>query len=438
MGIASALLLLGAEAATRALGNALGGGSRSNPHSNNPYANIIINAFQKGDLSFYKMEENKRFKDLGYRYNGREKDVVHELYIKKFNKLGFPEFCVSFLTNCIFIFGNNGWEEYKYAELSQVILRGKQAGTVDLVFFDNNGKECFVKIFHKYLILNSSLLEEFADLLNELISRAKGLQVKTKYEFNGDDKMLFTGFVDRYCEFFYDEKEKQNWDALLNKWNEILLRETSVKYFSGSERAKIPDWTKDLFSKNAKHCYAVNDGIIIRKDESNKDAKDITYYYLPELDSNTKKYACCSICRPLSKDYKEVCEFDASVSFCFVSGNIKNKVTLGYFMKESVIKFYRNAFSGKNVNPIQEFTFANFMNFLGRNDLSANFLELENKMNVAIEAFKVEAKKRHAEEMQKQEEQKKKQEEQKRKEEEERILEEKKQEQAKVAVLDDF
>jgi|GEM_PF-5287665 len=447
MGFFDGLLVLGAEVAANALVDALAGNatSKSEPErteSDNPYVNIIRKAFKKGDLSLCKSKDDTVFKDLDY--SGREKDVVHDLSITRLNRRAVS-FHASFLTDCIFIRGSKGWEKYAYADLSQIILRGNQAGTVSLIFCDNTKKEVFCKTFHKYLVdldsdeaylvdTNLSVLEEFADLLNKLITQSKGQQVKTKYEIEVEDEVFFTAFIDMDMtsnsnKLIYDEKEcekeRQNWDTLLNKRNEILLRGASVKYleYTDDEKKKFPEW---CFS-NAEQCYAVNNGIMIisKSKEGGYDGfigiEKNDYCYFPESYSNTKKYAGCKVTRY----FGGTGFFPSCVTLYLISGDVTINSSIYYLGNyKSLIRFYQKAFPEKKFNPIQELTFVNFMNFLGNKEISENFLNLKNKMRDAKKTFEMEVEKRHVEQLRKEEEQK--------------ILEEKRKEQAKIDALNDF
>lgn len=437
MGFFDGLLVLGAEAAANALLNAMSGDTslKSEPESDNPYVNIIRKAFNKGELSLYKSRDDTAFKDLNYM--GRAIDVVHELSVTELNRREVS-FHASFFKDCIFIRGSNGWEKYAYADLSQIILRGKQAGTVSLIFCDNTKKEVFCKTFHRYLVdknsdrlyvdTNLSILEEFADLLNKLITQSKGQQVKTKYEIEIKDELFFTAFCKNKT-LIYDEKEwekeRQNWDTLLNKWNEILLRGTSVRYleYTDDEKKKFPEW---CFS-NAEQCYTVDNGIMIIS-KSKQDAyeefpseEENNYCYFPESDLNKKKYAGCSITRYIGGKLF----FPPYAYLYLISGDVKINSCIYYLGNyKSLIRFYQKAFPEKKFNPIQELTFVNFMNFLGNKEISENFLNLKNKMRDAKKTFEMEVEKRHVEQLRKEEEQK--------------ILEEKRKEQAKIDALNDF
>lgn len=145
---------------------------------------------------------------------------------------------------------------FKYNSISKACLNldDKNDKYVSLNLYDSDGHRCFYENPSKFIENWDLFAKEIADVINEIVSELSGKQVETECI----DTRPLEQLIQLKGDVVSDSKEERDhWNSLLNKWNDIFSKDSTIEFrrLTESEKKKLPRWTRDKLDVSHSNVY---------------------------------------------------------------------------------------------------------------------------------------------------------------------------------------
>ncbi|MBR4825692.1 MAG: hypothetical protein IKZ86_12920 [Spirochaetaceae bacterium] len=338
-------------------------------------------------------ESHKNLSWFESRYDGGLE--VHHPVSKEAGRIFDFVGCTFYIAFCVdSIWIKTSWsshgpgKEFKYNSISKACLKldGKYPS---LSLYDKKGQQCFYYIPSKQNYDWDSFSKSLADVINEIVSKLTGKQTKTEcIDVRPIESIIQSDALS-------DSKEiRDNWNILLNKWNDIFSKEAPIEFrrLTDSEKKELPEWIIRKLDVKHKcdylHSYfreKNSEETVIRAEKSinyYREYNDYFYYfiensvlqilnnnkdffYFPDTYSETTKYL-----------YFEN-KYHSSVKFKAVSGasSIESK---------SEWQNYGPGFARDDGLP-GVIDYESFFKFIGKEEFARNYCSFEERLKKSEE-----------------------------------------------------
>lgn len=232
------------------------------------FKDIIQESFKKGSVLYDYILVDEHFSKIP-----EDAQVICE--IEKGN------LCASFCMDSVWI-KKEEFNEFKYDSLSKATLERISDEDVDLVLYDVNEQKCVSWTQNNYFSKDTRIIsKELADVINGIISVLTGKTVGTECI---DVRPIVEGAA-----ISDSKEEKDNWNNLINKWNNIFLNNAPIEYrkFTDSEKEKLPQWWSDDAKEN--YYYFIENAVLNTHCILTEDEKEEERKYLIDLYKNEEK-----------------------------------------------------------------------------------------------------------------------------------------------------
>lgn len=170
-------------------------------------------------------------------------------------------------------------------------------GDVAIIILDKDSKECFYGIEER----GYHITPDRRECWNDITSAIVGLIKSVIYYLKNEKLLCYKVDLNGQHPYTYIHGDAVNdsrkiWNKLMNKWNEIFLRESEIECYSytDSELAKLPKWRID---RKKEYYFKMGEAVIeIEFDGSlwnwkcEKRCELLRYSYYPDPYSKTEEY----------------------------------------------------------------------------------------------------------------------------------------------------